>query len=891
MSKKNYNTEIGYLRDALDSNCIITLVMDEKYRILFINDGAEEISGYGREYLIGKNCVTTFVPAEHRKIAEKIIKGSFRQSLSSRISEKVILPIITRTGETKMLYWRGKIRTDKNGKKILVAFAHDVTAEYDLQKKLKAKEQLYGQLVDNSFALIYTKDLEGKYTLTNPVWKIYHGVKRKEAIGRTDYQLFNKKAAEKFQKNDAVTLKKNTICEFYDEFTHDGKKHVQLTVKYPLKDERGRNTGVCGISHDITDKILIEKEKQIFEQIFEQASEGMIVITLDGIVLNLNKAWAKMHGYNSRRTLVGKHRNIFHTAQQIREEVEPYRKKSLKNKHISGIIWHKRKDGSVFPARMTTSLLKNEKDKPIAFLSIARDITKELKLEHAIEESEKRYRALVETAPNGVLICDKFEKLIFVNTRLARMLGYSVKEMEGSSLSKYADKENFQKFKTGTRDRMSGMSSQYEVEFITRKGKRLQALLSAAPLFDEKGKYKNSMSVVTDITDIKEAEKALRESEKKYRSLFDNLNVGVYRTTAGKHGKLVDANPALVKMLGYDSKEEMMHIHIADTYKNASEREHFNAIVGREESYENENLRLKKKDGIPIVVFDSARAIKDEKGNIVYFDGILEDVTEKRKLEEQIKCYAEHLEKMVLERTHELEQQTKKALEANKIKTDFLGSVSHELRTPLTSIIGYTELLEDQMLEKFAEEQKSHLLIIKKNAKQLLHLISDILDITKIEKNRLPLEIEECSIRKVLEDIQKVFAPLFTKKGIDLITNIEEGTPEIWKTDRQKLRQILFNLTSNALKFTLRGLVTITVSKQKSNLHFKITDTGIGIAPKDQEKLFEVFQRTSNPLVQKTEGSGLGLVITKKLVTLLGGKVEVKSELGKGSSFIVSFPL
>jgi PAS domain S-box-containing protein len=1000
-----------HLYDILDSSCIIAITVDEKLKITYANKGAELVSGYKKEEMVGKNAIETFIPKKFKKNVLKVVLGALAGK-----EQKLVAPIITKSGEKRLLCWKGKIRKDKNGKRVLAAFAHDITDEIETRKTAERNEKLYKQLVENSFALIYTKDLNGRYLSVNPTWNMFEGFDREKTIGKTDYELFDKEAAKRFRHTDNITIKTKKMQNFQDEFIVNGKTHYQNTVKYPLRDEKGKVIGVCGISHDITEKIKAEKEIRVFERIFEQTSEGMAVATLDGKIINANRAWVRMHGFKSNNDIIGKHLKIFHTKQQLVDDVMPFNKKTMKIGHYAGPVGHVTKDGKEFQTFMTTSILKNERGEPYAMIGMARDITKEKDMEEKLKESEiryrnmfkniqtavavykavdkgnnfvfvdfnpaaekiekikkkdivgkkvtkafpgvkkfgllevfkrvwktgrseefptalykdrrivgwrenfvyklpsgeivaaytdqtkrkiaedklkeseARYRALIETAPNGVLLCDKNENLLFANKQFAKMLGFKVNEIVGKNLRELTDEKNFIKFKKGTLLRIKGLSSQYECEFFDKKGNMIPILMSAAPLLN-KGEYESSMSVATDISDLKVVEKALRESEKKYRSLFTNIRVGVYRATFGNDGKFLDANPALCRILGYKDVEELKKIKVRDIYQKPYQRSYFSRKIEELGSLATDEIKMKKKDGTPIIVSDTAGVIYDNNGKPLYFDGILEDITEKKKLEEKIKIYAEHLEKMVLQRTRELEEKTREALRANRVKSNFLATVSHELRTPLTSIIGYTELLEDDVHAKLNEVQLNNLSVIKKNANQLLQLISDILDITKIEKRKMQVAKESFIIREVLDEIQNTFKPLFSKKGVSLKINIDKNVPETMISDRMRIKRVLFNLTSNALKFTPRGEVNIHVYKKGKKIMFEVKDTGIGIEKSEKEKIFEVFQRTDHPLVRRAEGSGLGLVITKKMVNLLKGTIEVESKEGEGSLFTTSFPI
>jgi len=260
-------------------------------------------------------------------------------------------------------------------------------------------------------------------------------------------------------------------------------------------------------------------------------------------------------------------------------------------------------------------------------------------------------------------------------------------------------------------------------------------------------------------------------------------------------------------------------------------------------------------------------------------DELEEEVTVRKQVEEEVKKSVE-----------QLKQANIQLQEMDSLKSVFLASMSHELRTPLNSIIGFTGVILMGMAGEVNEEQRKQLTVVKNSASHLLSLINDILDISKIEADKVVLSLEEFSLDSVVREVVESVSPMASGKGLELVTELPEGTTLF--SDRRRIKQVLMNLVSNAVKFTDRGSVRITARVSgDENLEFRVIDTGVGIRKEDMYKLFQPFQQVDISLTKKYEGTGLGLYLTKKLVDILGRDISAKSEYGKGSEFTFIVPL
>lgn len=364
---------------------------------------------------------------------------------------------------------------------------------------------------------------------------------------------------------------------------------------------------------------------------------------------------------------------------------------------------------------------------------------------------------------------------------------------------------------------------------------------------------------------LESVSEALQESEEKYKELIEKMLDGVYKST--HEGKFLQVNDALVKMLGYNSKEELYKIDIKkELYFQEEDRE---SAALTEKLEEMAVFRLRKKDGSEIWVEDHGRHVLDEEGNVLYHEGVMRDVTERLKIEE------------------ELIRAKEKAEEINSLKSTFFSNMSHELRTPLIGILGYTEI----MLEEINNEEHSKMInIIKSSGNRLLRTLNQLLDLSKVESEKYDLTLMECNLNEIVISTRELFWAVARDKGLMLDLDLPDKPIKI-DGDINLLTSIFENLINNAIKYTEKGKVTISVKQSDQQAVIEVSDTGIGILQRDQEIIFEEFRQASEGFSRKFEGTGLGLTITKKYAEVMRGTISLKSKPGDGTTFILKFPL
>jgi len=407
-------------------------------------------------------------------------------------------------------------------------------------------------------------------------------------------------------------------------------------------------------------------------------------------------------------------------------------------------------------------------------------------------------------------------------------------------------------------------------------------------LRNEGGSLKQKIGIAIDVTEMKQTEQALRQSEQTLRLFIEYAPAAI---------AMLDNNMQYIAasrryLAGYHLEEQNLigrsHYDIFPEIPERWKEIHRRCLAGAVEKAEAD--RFPRADGSVDWVRWEIRPWYQATGEI---GGILlfsEVITEQIQARERLRQLNSQLEERVARRTAELAVAKERAESADRLKSAFLATMSHELRTPLNSIIGFTGILLQELPGKLNPEQTRQLGMVQSSARHLLALINDVLDISKIEAGQLEVALAPFDARQLVGKVAQTAQVLAEKKGLALRVEIDPAVGEL-NSDRRRVEQVLINLVNNAIKFTDQGEVGIRCWVENGRCLTRITDTGIGIKPEDVDKLFQPFRQVETGLDRKVEGTGLGLSICRKLVELLNGEISVESEWGVGSAFTVALPL
>ncbi len=527
----------------------------------------------------------------------------------------------------------------------------------------------------------------------------------------------------------------------------------------------------------------------------------------------------------------------------------------------------------------------------------------------ALRASEETFRSISESAQDAVIMMDSDGKVSYWNKAAEGIFGYSREEAIGRTLhsGKFIVPDrffrsfyrNWSTFRESGRGPVVGKTT--EMQGITKKGEEFPVELSLSAVKIKERWH--AIGILRNITERKNVEERLRK-----------LSLAVEQSPASvivtdTQGTIEYVNPKFTEITGYTAEEvigQTPRILKSGQKSQESYKVLWDTILAGHVwrgVFEN-----KKKNGELYWEEASICPIRDPNGSVTHFVAVKQDITERKQAEalllqseSELRTHRDHLEELVSERTaelakineslvHEVEERlaAERAAEAaNSAKGNFLATMSHELRTPLNGVIGMMELLLGSELNP---RQRRHAWLAKTSGDTLLALITDILDFSKIESGKLELESTNFDLRYTVESLGASFASRAEGKGLELICSVHPCLPAMVQGDPGRLQQILMNLTTNAIKFTERGQVVVRATKDEDSdddvtVRFTVSDTGIGIPRDRHHRLFQSFSQVDASTTRKHGGTGLGLIISKQLVELMGGQIGVESEPGQGSTF------
>ena len=492
-----------------------------------------------------------------------------------------------------------------------------------------------------------------------------------------------------------------------------------------------------------------------------------------------------------------------------------------------------------------------------------------------LQMSETRFRSVIDTAVTGIVITDMRGHIQQFNRGAEEIFGWSADEIIGKNVNRLT-------LMPVQLSRMVYMVHHVEplraertwvIQGIRKSGQTFPLQLSVGHVHIPGEEL--FVGFVEDISKRHQVEIALRDNEQQFRSLISNMPGVSYRALPEDNRPLVFVSDAVIELTGYPSFD----------FINKRQELNFNSLIHPDDwdrvqeaiadgvwarqPYTVE-YRLSNRDGEYRWVWEHGSSVFDDRGQLVWLDGVIFDISERHAMEQAL-----------LEAKNRAEQ-------AAAAKTAFLANMSHEIRTPMTAIIGFTDVV---LASDLQPEQRQHLETIRQSAKSLLRLLNDILDTAKMERGSIELEEIDFSLSELLKELTRSLEISARNKGLQLILQQASDLPPYLKGDPLRIRQVLTNLIGNAIKFTEHGQVVLSITREQDQLHFNIQDTGIGIASERLERIFEPFTQADASVTRRYGGTGLGTTICKQLVELMGGKIWLDSLVGIGTHFHVLLPI
>jgi len=871
-----------------------------------VNSSFLNLLGYRRDEVIGRTVKEIGLHdsyQERDEIIEELRKG---KSVPERK-----LTICTREGDKRVGYASFDIIDIKDVSYLLTIW-NDITS---LEKYENELEKLYNA-VEQSSSMVIIADPEGWITFANNQFQNETGYS-KEDLQEINVNLFNYVHANQQDIHDIwnkLRLGNDWEGELLNQ-KKNGEIYWERASISPVFDKTGAIVYYIAIKENITEeKKLNEKilQQNQYDQLrsefwkfaFLSESENVLLEHLLkrlGETLNLDRVsffkhqqghykcneqwikddkrekcqWIDLPPWLLKKFIHGDYYEVTESELQHLQSENPGYFGDVKSLLIITYGDIKEPSGFFFLEDFNEMREWNSQEVKIAgdLSNIVKLKTETLESTEILRRSEEKFRIITENSRELVGVHDHEGRFKYVSPSSSEMLGYSPEELIGSKPGNFIHPDDLEQiedqfFKVGD----NNLDNKNEYRIKRKDDRYVWFETITQPIKNMKGEVVEIQTSSRDITERKQAERQIREKEEKYRNIFESM-FDVYLEVNVHSGEVIEISPSVYRISGY-SRDELIGKSMLPFYADPEEWRKLINTLDKKDRISDFEVSLVNKEGSEVTCSYSVRMIRDDNDNPQKMVGTLRDISERKRAERQ------------------LEEAKVKAESASKAKSEFLANMSHEIRTPMNAILGFSEVLMNKLDD---EESRSHLEAILSSGRTLLSLINDILDLSKIEAGKMQINYEPVELPVLVEDIQHIFEKKLSEKNLSLKIDIDKDLPGVLYLDEVRIRQILFNLVGNAIKFTDEGYIKIGVYVRKTDneryqLKLVVKDTGVGIPRKQQRLIFNAFHQQDGQDSRRYEGSGLGLSITRKLVEKMNGQIKLDSRIGQGSQFEIILP-
>ena len=793
-------------------------------------------------------------------------KSLIKNALEGKSNYAIEHEIIRKDGTTLMVYEQGTVLFDEHHKPIgMFGTTQDITERKKAEEALYKSKEQYRQIVETAQEGIWVLD-ENNYTVfVNKKMCEMLEYSREEMIGKQNYYFKDEEGKQKAMQD--IERRKNGVAENLTStfITKSGKRIWTNVSTNPILDEKGNYIGALGMFTDITERRKADEELRITQKklrdIFENTADGIYQSTVDGKFITVNPAVAKMLGYDSPEELLSSVTDIGTQHYLNKEDRKVMAGLLSKYGHLENYeIPLLTKNGEVVWVNESTRIVRDDNTDTLYYEGTLKDITERKKIEEALNSIQKKYQAIFDNTALGIYQSTADGKFIMVNPSMARIFGYNspaelIRLVKDISTQIYADPEERKKMKELLS--LYGHVENFEIQTLSKNKNIIWVSANIRVVLDDKGEISYYEGMLEDITERKKAEEQLINLSNRLQLAIKATNIGIWDwNIINDHTewddemyRMYDIDPADEKTIT-DSWTSTLH---PDDLKRVNEELH-QAKQGEKE-FDTE-FRILWKNGTVHHIKANAIVLKDSSGNPLRMIGTNADITQRKEAEEEI-------------------------LQLNRNLDQFANITAHDLQEPIRMVSGFLGLLDKRYRDVLDEQGRSYVFRAKDGADRMTTLIRDLLEFSRSGNKAAKKESVDLGV--VMDLVKKDLSIVVTDTGASLV--IPSSLPVVTGTS-SALYRLFLNLISNGIKFRKKDTapqITLCEKELSDCWEFTLQDNGIGVAEKDQPKLFHAFQRLHRK--EDYPGTGLGLVTCKKIVETHGGKIWMTSELGKGTAF------
>ncbi|SPF49737.1 putative Histidine kinase [Candidatus Sulfopaludibacter sp. SbA4] len=837
--------------------------------ILTWNRGAQSIFGYSAADAIGQH-VSMLVAPEWLPTVQQ----GAQQVLQGKIVSQVDGVGLRKDGHRIHVSVTGSpIRNSAGEVTAISTIIRDIS---DRQEAEQARA-LLASIVESSDDAIHAVSLDGTIVTWNHGAEVLFGYTSQEIIGKSAAILAPPGRADEVRQCLETIRQGSAISPFDTVLQGKGGRGIEVSLSIsPIRNSAGEVVGASATVRDIGARLRAERNlresRERFREVFEYAPVGMSVTWLDGRFMQVNPAFCRMTGYSEPDLLARSWMELVHP-----DDLGPAlgRKDQMGKDPGRGVeseIRYIHRHGNIVWVRVRISLVRDSSGHPLYSVVLAEDITERKRTQDALRESEERFRIMADGCPALMWVTNSEGGNEFRNRAYREFWETTNEPVEGGNWQALTHPDDAPEY-VAAFQRAVREHAPFKAEARLRRADGEWRWVSsyAEPRFSPGGEFLGHVGLSPDITERKQAEQALQASEEKFRQLAENIREVFWIARPAATDEVLYVSPAYEQVWGrtcdslYRNPMSWLEAIHPDDCEQAS------VLLASQMQGETAEAqyRILTPDGQEKWIRDRAFPIRDQAGRLTRVVGIAEEITERKRYEQ------------------ELIHARQGADAANLAKSRFLANMSHEIRTPMNGVLGMLQLLCETDL---TPEQRQYANVAQTSGRVLLALIDDILDLSKIEARKVALENRGFDLRSMIEEVCQLMRVQADAKGLDFGWHVSPAIPPFLRGDSRRLRQVLTNLCANAIKFTPRGQVTLEAALErhaegKATVRFTVTDTGIGIRPDHAAMLFSPFTQADASTTRKYGGTGLGLAISKQLAEMMGGEIGVDSREGQGSTF------